>query len=231
MVTLTCITTASAAQKGQLDKFGGVASYKSDGSLMPLKYTWRMPGLLVTATLPNGYQADTPTKVVVTYKYLNAKLKEGRKKTTYRKWFGKRKLRRLSVELYSRWWNTGLKSFELLHVKQFPKPVSMGRTRTVTLWVTYPCVQPVDLAFLQPFYGDVAKLPDWKCMPPTLTIKFDAIITRSRPRTFATFSHQISQRGAFVYPAPAATPTAPPPVEPTGPTGPSDPTGPTGPTG
>lgn len=219
VATLAFTTTASAIKYGKLDKYGGIGAYLSDGSLTPLTYRWSQSGLLVIATLPNGYRADVPTKIVVTYTYRNGKLVEGRKKTTFRKWFGKRKMRKLSVELHAQLGKQIPNAYVIDQIKH-PKPVSMGRTRTVVFWMTFPCIQPVDFVFLQPQYPDVAnKMPNWVCMPPNLEIFFEAIITKSRPRTFATFGHSINQVGAFVYPAPPPTP-----VVPIGPTGPSSPT-------
>lgn len=235
VVTLAFVSTASAVKYGKLTKNGSIAAYASDGSLTPLTYRWRGGGvgnpLDVVVTLPNGYVSGTPTKVVAKYTYVDAKLHfaNGRK-TTFRKWFARHKLGGAKARLSAQW--MPLPDAPKLSQSKRLKAFKMGRSGTLTFWVNFPCVQPVDFTMI--LYPKVPKT--WVCWPPDLFIEFEAFVRKSKPRSFAPVSHKLRQMGIFVYPAapsPEPVPAQPqpadpaPPTEPTGPTGPSGPSGPT----
>lgn len=215
-----------------------IKAYKSDGSLNPITYTWRKKGspFVVTAILPNGFVAGKPTKVILKYRYVNARFKIGRpsKKTTFRKEFRKKKMSNAKITVHSNWWNVNSRGFDSFTQKKRVKAIAMNRTRTVVLWLMYSC-NPLDQVYLASdvWLKDV-KAP-WQCMPPGLAIDFEASI--SGKRTFVVYKHYLSVMGMFVYPSATTTPSpepSPPPVSeappasPTGPTGSSGPTGPTG---
>ncbi len=214
--------------------WGYVDSSKNMGSLSRRNYKWKASlkrgPFEIIASMPDGYEAGVPTKVVLKYIYrpkTKLKLSSGRK-VTYRQWYGKRRPNGLVAQIGASL-GTVYVDDETLKLKS----MNPNRARTATFWVNIPCVLVRDVPNLSsyfppyPVYPTPETVATWgQCIPAYIEI--DLLVGRmggiKMGHTLEKVVHQVT---AYVQPTPSSpTPAAPTePTEPTGSTGSSGPTG------